>query len=274
MILKFLVDNKTENLSCNAEWGLSIFVEAGGHKVLFDTGASGMVAENAKAMNVDLTEAECCMISHGHFDHTNGMKAFTEINKTAPVYIHKEAFDIFHGEENGVVDDYNCGILWTDEFTNSIKDRLVLTENITKINECMTLVGNIPNLEGFTPAERFFREINGKLEIDKMNHEQFLVVEEESGIHVISGCCHKGAVPTLDYAMKLFPGKKVKSFTAGMHTYPLSNAERERVADKVIEMGVEKVIPLHCTGMKMIVKFSEKMGDNAIIATAGDTVEL
>ena len=275
MILKFLVDNKTENLSCNAEWGLSIFIEAGGHKVLFDTGASQMIKDNAEAMHVDLKEAECCMISHGHYDHTNGMKAFTDVNKTAPIYIHKEAFYIFHGQdEPDKIDDYNCGILWTDEFKESISDRLVLTENITKINDCMTLVGNIPDLEGYKTAEKFFREVNGKIEIDKMNHEQFLVVEEDDGIHIVSGCCHKGAVPTIDYAMKLFSGKRVKSFTAGMHTFPLSDSERERIANKVIEMGVEKVIPLHCTGMKMIVKFSEKMGDNAILATAGDTVKL
>ena len=52
MLIKNLLENTaiTEDLGC--EHGLSLYIEALGHKLLFDTGASGLFAENAQKMGV------------------------------------------------------------------------------------------------------------------------------------------------------------------------------------------------------------------------------
>ena len=91
MKITFLSDNKTENSSCLAEWGLSVLIESEGNKVLFDVGASPIFAENAKSLGINLEDVEAVAISHGHFDHTEGMESFCEINKLALIYMHKEA---------------------------------------------------------------------------------------------------------------------------------------------------------------------------------------
>ena len=89
MKITFLSDNKTEKAACIAEWGLSILVESKGHKVLLDVGSSEIFSRNAKALGIDLADVEALAISHGHFDHTDGMETFAEVNKIAPVYLHK-----------------------------------------------------------------------------------------------------------------------------------------------------------------------------------------
>lgn len=277
MELTFLVDNKTESVSCKAEWGLSILIRSEGHTYLYDTGGSGMFADNARALGIDLSEVEAVMISHGHSDHTDGVPTFTEINKTAPIYIHK---DSFHSAQammpNGELEDEDCGIRWDDSFKEEFlkSDRTVLTEGICAINDKLTLVGDIPDEEDFKPTEGFFMLKDGKLVRDTMNHEQFLVIEEEKGMHIISGCCHKGALKTIKYAKELFPSVRVLSFTGGMHTYMLNRVARDGVADELTALGVQKVLPLHCTGMNMIITLKEAFEDNCIIACAGDVVEL
>ena len=49
------------------EWGLSVYVEYDGHKVLLDTGASHLFAKNAKVMGIDLSQVDIGVLSHTHY---------------------------------------------------------------------------------------------------------------------------------------------------------------------------------------------------------------
>ena len=62
------------------EHGLSLLVESEGARVLFDTGASGLVVRNAEALRLakELTELDAIVLSHGHYDHTGGLAAVLE----------------------------------------------------------------------------------------------------------------------------------------------------------------------------------------------------
>ena len=56
-------------------------------------GKTDLFLENAKKMNVDIEDIDLVIISHGHYDHGGGLKAFLEKNTKANIYIHKGAFD-------------------------------------------------------------------------------------------------------------------------------------------------------------------------------------
>ena len=112
MKFRFLVDNKTEDSRCQAEWGLSILIETEGKQILFDAGASPMFAENAARLGADLSRTDALVISHGHYDHTQGVPAFTACNDKALIYLHKDAMYETYGKTNGVIDTKPCGILW------------------------------------------------------------------------------------------------------------------------------------------------------------------
>ena len=56
MKITFLIDNKTESTECDAEWGLSVLIEANGKKILMDQGASPMLVRNAERMGLDLSD--------------------------------------------------------------------------------------------------------------------------------------------------------------------------------------------------------------------------
>lgn len=274
MKITFLSDNKTENAACTAEWGLSILVESKGRKLLFDVGASGMFADNAAALGIDLREVFAAAVSHGHYDHTDGMETFCSINHDAPIYIHKEALEEEYAYgDDGEVEDINYGIRWSEDFKKQVMPRLILTEGVTEINENMTLVGNIPLLSEYPMTEAFLRKREDGWVSDPMDHEQFLVVEEERGIHIISGCSHKGVMSIISRARELFSGKQILSFIGGMHLYPLPKEEQKKIVDSICDLGVEWVFPVHCTGMEAIIMFRERLGDRCVIASSGESYD-
>lgn len=279
MKFRLLVDNKTEDVRCHAEWGLSILIETDGHQILFDTGCSSMFAENAKAMGIDLAKVEAAVISHGHYDHTEGVPAFIAVNQTAPIYLHKDALYETYGETDGELDSEDCGIRWKAADREKIMPRLVYTEGVYPLFDGVTLVGNIPDMAGFPPTEQFHRRIVDKAvdgtetvrwEDDPMTHEQALVIEEEKGLYIFSGCCHRGVVPTIRYIQQLYPGKRIAGLVAGMHLCPVSAAERERIVEEIAALHLDCVFPVHCTGMEAIILMRQKMGEKCVIASAGD----
>lgn len=277
MKITFLSDNKTEKAKCIAEWGLSVLVESGGHKLLFDVGASPIFARNAEALGVDLTEVEAVAVSHGHYDHTEGMEAFCVINTSAPIYIHEDAIECDYAlGKDGAPDSTNDGIRWSDEFKERIKPRLVLTHDVFRINERMTLVGNVPLLPEYPMTENFVRPAAGapgQFAADPMDHEQFLVVEEDEDICIISGCSHKGVMSIIKRARDLFPERRIRAFIAGMHLYPLSNSAQQKVVDAICNLDIEYVFPVHCTGINAILMFKKRLGDRCVTASAGEAYE-
>lgn len=272
MKITFLSDNKTERAGCAAEWGLSVLIESRGRKVLFDVGASPVFAENAKALGIDLSEVDSVVISHGHYDHTEGMATFCDINDKAPIYIHEDAVAPAYGtDRQGNIEKENCGIRWDEDLIEKVKARAVFTRGVVRINENMVVAGDIsPSVPA---TEKFYRIVGGAYRRDSMNHEQILIVKEEKGIYLFSGCSHTGIMSAIEKARQLFPEEKLVAVAAGMHLYPLSRGEKQKVVDSICDTGAEYVFPVHCTGMTAIMMFKEKMGKRCIIASAGGTYE-
>ena len=73
------LSENTANLGFLAEWGLSILVEAEGLRVLLDTGMSFSAVHNAQLMGIDLSRIDYILLSHGHADHTGGLREVLKI---------------------------------------------------------------------------------------------------------------------------------------------------------------------------------------------------
>ncbi len=86
MIVKVLVEN-TEGEGLGAEHGLCLYVEYKGKHFLIDSGASGLFAENADKMGVDLNRVYMAFLSHAHYDHSGGYNEFFKRNKHATAYL-------------------------------------------------------------------------------------------------------------------------------------------------------------------------------------------
>ena len=59
MVITSLVENTSCRPDVGQEHGLSLFIQSGGHAILFDFGQSELFCENASALGADLNTA-CC----------------------------------------------------------------------------------------------------------------------------------------------------------------------------------------------------------------------
>ena len=87
MKVTIVVDN-IEHAGIPGEWGFCAYIEQNGKKLLLDTGASNLFADNAEKLNIDLKDVDFAVLSHAHYDHANGMEKFFEINEKAPFSPH------------------------------------------------------------------------------------------------------------------------------------------------------------------------------------------
>ena len=85
-ITALMDDMPGENPQLLAEHGLSFFAEYAEHRILFDCGQSGAALENARRLGLPVEKTEAVVISHGHYDHAGGYRAFAEKGCTGTVY--------------------------------------------------------------------------------------------------------------------------------------------------------------------------------------------
>jgi len=262
MKLWTLMENTTtrEDLAC--EHGLSLYIEAGDQRILFDAGQTGAFADNAEKMGIDLSKVDLCILSHGHYDHGGGLKRFLEINDHAPVYVNRHAFgDYFNGTEKYI--GLDAALLGEDRILFAGDNRTI--SDTVSIHSCP----NFPQPNGFN-AYGLTALRGGKHVPDDFRHEQYLLIREGERRILLSGCSHRGVLN-----IKTWFAPDV--FIGGFHLMKL-DPEKDRiklVAIASILMQKETVYYTgHCTGDAAYAFLKERMGDRLQALSTGAYFEV
>jgi 7,8-dihydropterin-6-yl-methyl-4-(beta-D-ribofuranosyl)aminobenzene 5'-phosphate synthase len=72
-------------------WTRAVFIEAE-TTILLDTGPSVVVLENARLAGIDLKRTEWIVLSHGHWDHADGLLALAESGTRPKLICHPGVF--------------------------------------------------------------------------------------------------------------------------------------------------------------------------------------
>ena len=255
MKIHILTDDRTRKRGFLAEHGLSLFIEHENADILFDTGQSDVYRRNAALIGIDLNKTDCIVLSHGHYDHCGGLIYFPKTDRFPKIYVHEAAFEKRYALNPNGTTDHEIGIPWPCGEYEDIKDNLVFTKKNVQIAPGIHLCGEIPSTAAFEGVPSgFYCGDGANKSLDMMKDEQELVCDDDKGLFVFLGCGHPGVVNCLHYAAKLFPGKKIYALAAGMHLDNVSLLRLQMTIQHIIDLDIQKIIPLHCTGIFWISK--------------------
>jgi 7,8-dihydropterin-6-yl-methyl-4-(beta-D-ribofuranosyl)aminobenzene 5'-phosphate synthase len=258
MKITALIENTRpdDRAELTAEFGLSLYVERDGQRVLFDTGASGAFSDNAEKLGIDLKGVDVAVVSHHHFDHGGGLACFLETNRTAKVYLRKSGDKDFYfkapllgsryiGLDQGLLQKEAGRLEFIEGFTEILPGIYILTAIDTQYAQPR---GN----------RRLFVEENGAYEPDSFGHELMMVTRGEDGLVVFSGCSHHGIQNMLSTVARQFPNEPIKAVVGGFHLIGLpvlntmagSKKDIRQLGNELLKFPVESFYTGHCTGQK------------------------
>jgi 7,8-dihydropterin-6-yl-methyl-4-(beta-D-ribofuranosyl)aminobenzene 5'-phosphate synthase len=262
------------------EFGLSLHVEVNGISVLFDMGASGVFAENADTLGVDLSEVGVAVVSHQHFDHGGGLERFFERNRRATVYLRQAPLVDRYFKALAVI---KRPIGLDRELLRRFADRIEFVGGMRVIAPGVYLVTDIGSLHPRPRGNRrLFADSSGTLVPDPFDHELMMVVHEDDGMVVFSGCSHSGILNLIDAARAQFPKVPIKAVFGGFHLIGLpfynsmaaSPREVRDIAWQVMDKVDGTVYSGHCTGAKAFAVLADVMGDSLRSFATGATAEV
>lgn len=277
MKVTVLIENTCETPleGLQKEHGLSLWIEQAGTKLILDTGSSGAFVENARLLGIDLTEAECVLISHAHYDHTGGIGAYFKECPEGKVVARKEIQDLFYSGDRFIGAP-------TMAFMNS--SRFFYVEKTVKLQEIFFLISHKPDhLAPIGERNHLYKMQEGSLVPDDFLHEITVAVKTEKGLVIFSSCCHSGLKNTLQEVRQIFT-RPIYAFVGGLHlkgkdeqgreicTY--SDSELDEMAAAIRREKIQKVYIGHCTGAVGFAKLKERLGDIVEPLTTGLTFEL
>ncbi len=256
MKISILTDNNPGG-NTGAEHGLSYFIEHEGTKILFDTGQSDLFLRNASIIGINVEERDLIILSHGHFDHGNGLEHLTG----GKMICHPDSFV----KRYRTIDHTYIGLKNSrDEIAQ--KFDLITSRAPLSVSDTILFLGEIPRITDFESKQTSFSFEDGSP--DFVADDSAIALQTEKGLFVITGCGHAGVVNTLEHARKVTGEQRIFGIMGGFH---LKKRDRQTIETihYLKENSVEHIIPSHCTALPALVAFAEnfqiqtgKTGDN------------
>lgn len=251
-MVKIVILNDTRNSNKDKfanDDGFSAYIEIGNNKILFDVGPSEKFMKNAEKLGINLNKVDTVVLSHGHYDHGDGLQYFN--NKVEfiahPNCTLKRWWKDDHSHYSGMQ-------LTKEELKN--KYMVHFTKEPYRINQYTYYLGEITRKYPVNLTKWVLE--NGQN--DDILDDSGMVIHTENGIIVIAGCSHSGICNIVEQAKMVTNNNKVLAVIGGFHLREI-NEDTNRVINYMKD-NVKEVILAHCTKEEVCNKFINDLQGN------------
>ena len=267
--ITILYDAFGQDTAMKKDWGFAALVEAGGKRILFDTGNDAETfARNVKGKGIDLSKLDFAVLSHRHSDHMAGLSHVLSTNPKVKIYAPKEGFGIYgsslpstfyrkneslppemryyEGKPPAVM---QFGTAWTGANFEPIDKTIEVAPGVWLIS----LVSDAP----------------GTMELRELS----LAINTAEGIVLLVGCSHPGIEAIVAEAAKINP--KIQLIAGGFHLVVAPDDAIAKVATSLRDTyKVANIAPGHCTGEPAFAALKQAFGNRYLYAGVGTVLPL
>ncbi len=263
-----------------AEHGLAHWVEAvrdgESRRIAFDWGLTDAAyLHNLQELGLDPGRIDALALSHGHQDHWGGLPGFLRARRrflqpNIPFYTGQDHFLPRYNEREG--DRVYIGRLDRAELARQDLDVRVVGEATLAVDSVL-LSGEVHDTVPFETIPASLKvERDGQIVQDTFIGEQTLIGNVRGrGLVVVASCSHRGIVGICRHAIRVTGVPRVHAIIGGFHLSGLEAERHEQVAGAFREMGVEHIVPQHCTGLEATMALYRHFPTEMVVSSVGTT---
>lgn len=250
----------------HTEPGLALSIHMDERQILFDTGVSGTFLSNAQRLHVDIAQVNLAVISHHHFDHGGGLRAFLEANNHSKIYLKSSRTEHFLLDIYGLI-RRQVGL--DETLFQKYPQRYTFTDQCCEIASNVFILTKIEKLHPMPKGNRhLFMGDGSSKQLDTFEHELILVIRQDTSLVIFTGCSHHGILNMLDAVVAHFPEQPIKAIFGGFHLIDIplinnmagSKDDVEELGQAMLKFPIEKIYTSHCTGQKAYHILKEVLG--------------
>lgn len=248
MKITVLVDNNTYiDRYYLAEPAVSYYLEEEKQRILFDTGYSDVFYKNAQSMDIDLNNLTHVILSHGHNDHSGGLKYLAQSTACQNITLvsHPKCF----APKYDTLHNY-IGAPFTDKEISQLFSYHPSSEP-RQISPKLLFLGEIPVTHSWEKRSIIGTTRKDGAEIPDYNYDDTALAYlcHDGGLFLITGCSHSGIGNIIAYAQKLTGREKINGILGGFHL--LEDNERLRhTVNYLRSLNLNMLYPAHCISLK------------------------
>ena len=246
-ITTLIEDNPGENTALKNEHGLSFFIEKDDLRILFDTGQSGAFLHNADQMGVDLSSLDYVVISHGHYDHSGGLRSLVENTTDFKLLLGQGFFaeKFGHSNESTTYLGNNFDAKFLDAHNIAYQ---FAARQLTELAPGIYVVTGFPRIhQDEVLNERFKLRRDDTLHPDSFDDEILLAIDTSEGLVVLLGCSHPGMKNMLDSTVHLL-NRPLYGVLGGTHLIQASEKTFGLSLEYLHQESLKVIGVCHCTG--------------------------
>lgn len=289
-----LYDAFGKNPLLTKDFGFSCITKYNGKTILFDAGShADIFRHNTSNLGIDLSKIDIVVVSHGHFDHLNGLDYLLTVNPNVKIYF---PYDIFwgapvpfdaSGEEPGMQDslpDYmqyfdgghtkftikQSGRFWhaNIEFVPASKEIL---PGLTLVATTSPFMGYFSCYPGKSFVEGQFNKAQDACKNTNLP-ELSLSMKTSQGQVIIVGCSHTGVENIVQAAQEATKAETALIY-GGFHMLPYNREQTIQLVNRIkYDLKVRRVAPAHCTGHLAFKILNDAYKNDYLYAGLGETV--
>lgn len=275
-VITILVDNTAGSRGTVAEHGFSAWITCGTDRTLFDTGAGNALFINARSLKKNFRDIQRVVLSHGHWDHTGGLKQVLELRDHTEIIAHPGIFEErFSVRKRGDEVKYHpAGIPFSREELEQAGAHFHLTREYYEIASGMYFSGEITRPQNWQSSDEglVLRDCDEYL-LDPIMDDVSLLFDTDSGPVVLFGCAHAGADTILNYLSEKSGYTSFHAVIGGTHLFRADQQRAENVIAIFEKYQVQTIVATHCTGFSAMAQLYFHFKDRFKTAKVGDVFE-